>query len=282
MKTDRQVYRLFQANPEWLFELTRLESLGPSEFRSFTVKSLQRDADGVVVPHDASQPLTVVEVQFQPDDTIYPRIVTEMAAVQVEHQMRAVQGIILFRFPHLDPQTTPWNQVVRAFLLRDLVEVLQSAHPEHPLVAVFQPVLLSNEQILEQRAVQYYRQIKGSTLPDPLKMALLEIFVSWLEQRLPHMSKKEMDAMFLGELPDLEDTQLGKDLIEIGEKRGEAHGIAEAILMFLETQRRPVPEAIRLRLRTLPLPQLQGLLRQLYKGLTLEELEPWLAAHGSP
>ena len=116
MKTDRQVYRLFQANPEWLFKLTGLESPGPSEFRSFTVKSLQRDADGVVVPHDPGHPLTVVEVQFQPDDTIYPRIVTEMAAVQIEHQMRAVQGIILFRFAHLDPRTGPWNQVVRAFL----------------------------------------------------------------------------------------------------------------------------------------------------------------------
>jgi predicted transposase YdaD len=115
VKTDRQVYRLFQANPEWLFDLTHLESPGPSEFRSFTVKSLQRDADGVVVPHDSSQPLTVVEVQFQPDDAIYPRIVTEMAAGQIEHQMRAVQGIILFRFPGLDPQTQPWSQVVRAW-----------------------------------------------------------------------------------------------------------------------------------------------------------------------
>ena len=217
----------------------------------------------MVVPHDPSQPLTVVEVQFQPDDTIYPRIVTEMAAVQIEHQMRAVQGIILFRFPDLDPQTQPWNQVVHAFLLRDLVAMLawfklgwrcggrppglplqrrgrpgglppqrhrtgpdlnqaamlQSAQPEHPLVAVFQPVLLSNEQTLQQHAVQYYRHIKGSTLADPLKAALLEIFVSWLEQRFTHMSKQEIEAMFVGELPDLEETQSGKDLIAIGEKR---------------------------------------------------------------
>ena len=75
MNTDQQVYRLFQANPEWLFKLTGLPSPGPSQVRSFMVKSLQRDADGVVVPHDAGQPLTVVEVQLQPDDTIYPRIV---------------------------------------------------------------------------------------------------------------------------------------------------------------------------------------------------------------
>src|SRR2546425_310047 len=100
MKTDKHIYRLFQANPDWLFELTRLESPGKSSFRAFTVKALQRDADGVVVPDDPAKPLTVVEVQFQVDVTIYQRIVTEMAALQVEYPGRAVQGIILFRYPH--------------------------------------------------------------------------------------------------------------------------------------------------------------------------------------
>jgi WD40 repeat protein len=38
VKTDKHIYRLFQANPEWLFELKRLESPGKSSFRSFTVK----------------------------------------------------------------------------------------------------------------------------------------------------------------------------------------------------------------------------------------------------
>jgi hypothetical protein len=197
-----------------------------------------------------------------------------MAAVQIEHQMRAVQGIVLFRFRGLDPQTPPWNQVVHAFLLRDLVEMLQSSHPKHPLVAVFQPVLLSNEQTLQQHA--------GSTLAVPLKTALLEIFVSWLEQRFTHMSKQEIETMFVGELPDLEETQSGKDLIAIGEKRGEARGIAEAIVLFLEARHGSVPEALQRRLGTLPLPRLQELLRQVSQGLGLEQVEAWLAAHGSP
>ena len=155
---------------------------------------------------------------------------------------------------------------------------------------MFQPVLLSNEQTLQQHAVQYYRQIKGSTLTDPLKAALLEIFVSWLEQRFTHMSKKEIETMFAGELPDLEETQSGKDLIAIGEQRGElrgeargeARGFAEAIVLILEARQGSVPEATRLRLRSLPLPQLRELLRQVSQGLTVEQLEAWLAAQGSP
>jgi predicted transposase YdaD len=152
-------------------------------------------------------------------------------------------------------------------------------------------VLLSNEQTLQAHAVQYYRQIKGSTLADPLKTALIEIFVSWLEQRFTHMSKNEIEAMFVGELPDLEETQSGKDLIEIGEKRGEARGeargkasgVAEEIVMFLEARRQgAVPEATQRRLGALPLPRLHELLREVSQGLTLEQVEAWVAAHGSP
>lgn len=104
------------------------------------------------------------------------------------------------------------------------------------------------------------------------------------------MSKKEIETMFMGDLPDLEETRSGKDLIEIGEKRGEARGeargevrgLAAAIVMFLETQQGPLPEAIRQGLRALQLPQLQELLPQVYRGLTLDQLEAWLTAQGSP
>ena len=65
-------------------------------------------------------------------------------------------------------------------------------------------------------------------------------------------------------------------------RRGVARGIAEAIVTFLEPRQGSVPEATRLRLRALPLPQLQELLRQVYQGLTLEQLEAWLAAQASP
>jgi predicted transposase YdaD len=270
VKTDKHIYQLFRANPDWLFELTGLASPGASTFRTFTVKALQREADGVVVPDDTAQPLTVVEVQFQADETIYQRIVTEMAAVQVEQPGRAVQGIILFRYPHLDPHTAPWTHVVRSFVLRDVLEALAARQPEHPLVAVFQPVLVQNAQTLERQAVQYYRRIKMSSLAEPLKTTLLEVFISWLEQRFIHKGKKEIETMLLGDLPDLEETQSGKDLIAIGIKR--------ALLTYLAEQHSSVPEGTRQRIQALELEPVQELLRLLYRGMSLEQLEAWLAA----
>ena len=221
MKTDKQVFRVFQARPEWIFQLASLKSPGPCSFRAFAVKALERDADGLIVPDDPTQPLTIVEFQFQRDDAIYTRVVIEMAAVQESHQMRNVQGIIFFRYNNLDPRTPPWNRVVRSYLLRDLLKTFERTHPRHPLVAVFKPVLVTSDRTLEKEAVQYYRDIKYGELDDRCRTTLSEVFVSWLEQRLKTRGKKEIEAMLLGELPNLEETQSGKDLIRIGEIRGE-------------------------------------------------------------
>jgi len=50
--------------------------------------------------------------------------------------------------------------------------------------------------------------------------ALLSIFVNWLEQRCNQLGKQEIENVLLGELPDLRDTQSGKDLIAIGNWKG--------------------------------------------------------------
>ena len=69
MKTDKQVYRIFAAVPDWVFQLAALPSPGRCEFRSVTIKALERNADGMIVPEASDQPLTVIEFQFQKDGT---------------------------------------------------------------------------------------------------------------------------------------------------------------------------------------------------------------------
>lgn len=53
--------------------------------------------------------------------------------------------------------------------------------------------------------------VKYSELTPACRTSLLEVFVSWLEQRLSSKSKKEIEIMLLGERPELEETQSGKD-----------------------------------------------------------------------
>lgn len=276
MKTDKQLFKIFEAVPEWVFELADLPSPGTSKLRSFSAKALERVADGVIVPDAPDRPLTVIEFQFQKDETIYTRAVVEMAAVQEAHRMRDVQGIVFFGYNNLDPRTSPWTRVVQAYVLPDLLEALERERPEHPLVAVFKPLLAESEESLQREAAQYYRAIKGSELPPASKTTLLEVFVSWLEQRLKHKGKQEIEAMLLGQLPDLEDTQSGKDLIHIGEERG----LQQAILVFLKARHGSVPAAVEERIAALSAGDAQRLLEYLPRSAALDDLVQWLAAPG--
>ena len=169
MKTDKELYRIFEVAPEWVFELAGLPSPGKSTLQSVTVKALERRADGVIVPEAPDQPLTIVEFQFQADDTIYRRTVVEMAAVQDAFPGRVVQGVIFFGYNSLDPQTVPWTQIVRSYVLPDVLQEWERKQPKHPLVAVFKPLLAESEEVLRRQAAGYFRAITHSSLTRPAK-----------------------------------------------------------------------------------------------------------------
>ena len=276
MKTDKQLYLIFQAQPDWLFELTGEPSPGKCELRSLTVKALERTADGLVVPVAIDQKLTLIEFQFQSDPEIYLRMVEEMTAAQRAYGMRDIQGFLFVAKPNLDPQTAPWNNVVQSFVLSDAVLKLASRDPGHPLAAVFQPLLETDDRVLETQSVMYYRAIKTSKLKPKTRDTLLEVFVNWLEQRLPHKGQKEIEIMLLGELPNLEDTQSGKDLIRIGEARGEARGRDEVIVMFLQSRFGRLTKSLRARIERLSADEAKELISQYPTWNTLQDAKDWL------
>ncbi len=276
MKTDKQLYTIFQACPVWLFELTGQPSPGKCELRSLTVKALERTADGLVVPVADDQKLTVVEFQFQPDPKIYLRVVEEMAAAQREYGMRDVQGFLFVATPGLEPQNSVWKPVVQTFVLRDAVQELATREPQHPLAAVFQPMFESQVLILQTQAVVYYRAIKTSNLDPQTRMILLDVFLNLLEQRLPHLGYKELQIMMLGELPDLEDTQLGKDLIQIGEARGEARGLDQAVVLFLQARFGRLSKVMRTQIERLSSDEAKELIAQIPSWDKLQDVKDWL------
>lgn len=299
MRTDKQIFRIFQAAPQWVFELTGLPSPGKSTFQTVSLKALERSADGVNIPVDARQPITVLEIQFQKDEGIYTRIVAEMALIQEAHAWREVQGIILFRDRSLDPLTPPWHKFIHSFSLNELLARFEEVHPQHALAAVFKPVFLDDLSKLAEGAPEYYRMISKSTLDEACKTMLSDVFVNWLLQRFKEKGRKEIEAMLIGELPNLEETRAGKELIRIGEERGKlqgkaegkaegqaegkaegkAEGVREALIILLEANLGPVPADLRLHLETLGVQKAQQLLPLLSGWSDFESLRRWLAQY---
>jgi len=234
MNTDKHVYEIFAAFPEWVFVLIKRKCHGSYRFTSVTIKAIQRSADGVLFPDLFEEPILVLECQMYLDEQIYGRIVVEMAIIQQEHPGREVQGLVIFGSRDLDPRTDPWARVVSAYYLDELLAELAQTSPDHPLVALFQPLVEKNTDLLRQNAGKYYTQIESFPAVDSSKNKLKDVFLDWLMQRFTNLGKKEIEQMLLGKLPDLRETQAGKDLIAIGIEEGIEQGIEQGIERGIE------------------------------------------------
>ena len=271
MKTDKELYRIFEVAPEWVFELAGLPSPGKSTLRSVTVKALERRADGVIVPEAPDQPLTIVEFQFQADDTIYRRTVVEMAAVQDAFPGRVVQGVIFFGYNNLDPQTA--TEVVRSYVLPDVLRNGSENSRNTPWWR-FQAASGRKRGGAPAASGRVFPGHHAQFVEPGLQSSLEEVFVSWLVQRFKDKTKKEIEMMLLGELPELEETVAGKELIQIGEQRGEKR---LGILAFLATRHGTVPAAIQEKIAKLTPAEAKRMMQFLAQCQSLDEVTQWLA-----
>ncbi len=136
MKTDKQIFQIFQAQPQWVFLLAGQPSPGECRFESITIKAIETHCDGLLVPEAADEELTVVEIQGYNDGGITRGWLSKWRSSSVKRG-RLVQGIILFLDESLDPKTEPWTKGVRSISLRESISQVQATDPHHPLVAVF-------------------------------------------------------------------------------------------------------------------------------------------------
>ncbi len=248
MKTDKQIFKIFQAQPQWVYLLAEEPSPGPCRFESKTFKEIEKRTDGLLVPDSPDRKIAIVEIQGYEDSFLYQRVVIEMAMVQQEYVGRGVQGIILLLDDTTDPKTEPWRKVVRTISLRRAMSKIRKQQPKHPLVAVFAPLLAKTDAILERDAAPCYNLLQESALPKPVRETLVDVYVNWLEQRLCNKGKKEIEEMLLGQLPDLRETQSGKDLIAIGKVEGKLEGKLEGLVKLLEVRFGKISTVLKMKL----------------------------------
>ncbi len=82
------------------------------------------------------------------------------------------------------------------------------------------------------------------------------------------------------ELPPLEETRSGKDLIEIGEKRGKSLGGAEVVIALLEFKFRRVPRTLINRISKLEFADLKTLNAHVVLCNRISEVKEWLDNNG--
>lgn len=233
MRSDKHLYQIFQAAPQLLLDLlgrsdssssTNAQSL---RLESVNIKAIERESDAVLFFDLPNKTLLIVEWQFYTDPWIYNRTVVSMAILQEQYQDHQIEGVIVFESAAKDPQTEPWRKVVSSFVLDELLAQLAGRDPDHPLIALFQPLIESNEQKVQSQAARWYNQLVSFPIDDRAKSVMLSVFIDWIMQRLQHLGKSEIEQMVISELTPLEKTKAGKELIEIGYGQGKEQGRQE-------------------------------------------------------
>ncbi|MEA5626739.1 Rpn family recombination-promoting nuclease/putative transposase [Nostoc sp. UHCC 0251] len=200
MKTDTIFYTLFQTLPGVLFELLeQSESLALHyQFTSVEIKELARRIDGLFLPKPdfPEDIIYFVEVQFQRDDDIYWRIITEAFLYINQYKpQRRWQAVLLFAQRGLDPgvpfiyQTSLNQQQIRIIYLDELDDVPSSSIG----LGVIKLVVATEDKAVQQ-AKNLINQVQQTD--EANRSNLLELVERMLIYKFVNKTQKELEAMF--------------------------------------------------------------------------------------
>ena len=282
MKTDKELYRLFSSCPDLLFEAGKYKPCDTYEMVSITLKEFERRSDGFLQPSSVNSPVYFVEFQAAWDNTIYHRLIMEMAAYGVENPKRDIRGILVFTHEHIDQKTLPWHEltlskkeVFKVIYLTNYLEELEKKDPKHPLVSTFKPYRIKDKQSLKKNARKWYSNIQKSSLPSLVKESFESVFTRWMLERFDNLSYEEVTKMFI-ELTPLEKTRSYKELVAIGKKEGKKEATRSLISRMVANKFNINSQRISPRLKALRTKDMVEFADNLFSMNSFEDAFQWI------
>jgi len=285
VKTDHWFYGLFQSVPDLITLLLpdgTAATLGPDApgdalycFDAPELKAVNHRLDGVLWPRGseggtAEQPVVLLEVQMQAKAGFKHRLFAQTARfLQLHPRVQHIEVVVVV--PHRRLRLGP------ARLPRQLESFLAGVH------------WLSLEELGQQTGLDPLLSLltlpvqPKSTIPEATEQILaprpdlLEVVVSILGERFPHLTREEIMALINIPTDHLRHTRFAQDWIEEGRQEGRAAEAAAVALRQLSRRCGPLSEATIARIQALPLTQLESLADALLDFSVLADLERWLA-----
>ena len=199
MKTDTIFYTLLQNLPSVLFELLEQPPTKALhyEFSSVEIKELSRRIDGLFLPLPKypQDPIYFVEVQFQRDDDLYWRLITEAFLYLNQYRPeRSWRTVVLWAKRSLDPgipkayQTLLSAGQIQVIYLDELTDTSSSIG----LGIIGLVVAPENEAV--EVAKNLINQVQKADVTK--RQQLLELVERMLIYKFSNQSRQELEAMF--------------------------------------------------------------------------------------
>ncbi|MCA2654928.1 Rpn family recombination-promoting nuclease/putative transposase [Microcystis sp. M061S2] len=271
MKTDSLFYQIFLRFPDSFFDLIGQPQPGAAnyQFTSQEVKQLSFRLDGLFMPlvEDSQQPLYLVEVQFQADDTLYYRLFAELFLFLKQYQPPHPWQIVVI-YPHRGverEQSLHFGEILNLASVRRIY-LDELPHRSHPSLGIGVIKLVVESETAAVRTAQTLIERTREEITDQSSQRqLIDLIESIIIYKFPQKSREEIEAMF--GLSDLKQTRVYQEALAEGEEQGLERGLQEG-------ERLVVENLLRVRFGELD-PPLQAIISRILQ-LSPEEFTPLL------
>jgi len=275
VKTDSLFYQIFLRFPDSFFDLIGQPQPGAAnyQFTSQEVKQLSFRLDGLFIPlrEDSQQPLYLVEVQFQPDDTLYYRLFAELFLFLKQYQPPHPWQIVVI-YPHCGverEQSLHFGEILNLASVRRIY-LDELPYGDNPSLGIGVIKLVVESETAAVRTAQTLIERTREEITDQSSQRqLIDLIESIIIYKFPQKSREEIEAMF--GLSDLKQTRVYQEALAEGEEQGLERGLERGLQ---EGERLVVENLLRVRFGELD-PPLQAIISRILQ-LSPEEFTPLL------
>jgi predicted transposase/invertase (TIGR01784 family) len=290
MRRDTIFYQLFRQSPALLFDLISYPPQNANEyiFDSIEVKETAFRIDGVFIPPDPSEIVYFCEVQFQPDELLYERMLSEISIYTYRHRNSFSDWRAVAIYPSRSLEQANKSVVAEMLASGRIIPIyLDELATGEDLPTGLSLMLLT---LLEgDSAVVKARQMIQQSRPLQDGRVIMDLISTIMVYKFNNLTRDEVDAM-LG--IQLEQTRVYQDARAegrtegetIGEARGEVKGLergrteGEQILVLKQLTRKlgNINPEIRARVNSLKIGQIESLGEDLLDFTQMSDFLAWL------
>lgn len=275
MRRDTIFYRLFQQSPTLLLELLPLPPTNPGEyiFASVEVKETSFRLDGVFMPPNPTGIVYFCEVQFQKDELLYERMLSEISIYTYRHRNLLSDWRAVAIYP---------SRSVEQSQLSIVQEMLESGR----IVRIYLDELAQGEELptglslmvlttLEgDVAIRSAREMISQSLSIQGGNAIIDLVSTIMVYKFNNLTRDEVNAM-LG--IEFQQTRVYQEAKAEGRTEGER---ALAVRLLTRKLGNLSPE-ITARVNSLSIERLESLGEVLLDFTSMADLENFLASSNS-
>ncbi len=283
MRRDTIFYQLFRQSPALLFDLISQPPVDADRyvFDSVEVKETAFRIDGVFIPPDRSGNIFFVEVQFQTDELLYERMLSEISIYTYRHRDLFSDWRAVAIYPSRSVEQSNLNVAIEMLASGRITPIYLdelATGAELPIGLSLMVLTTLEGDAAKVEAKRLVGQAQGSR-------DIISMLSTIIVYKFSNLSRDEVDAMLGIELEQTRVYQEAKAEGEtIGEVRGEARGLergrteGEQALVLKQLTRKlgKIDARIQARVNSLEIEQIEELGEALLDFSQMNDLVAWL------